>query len=264
MIDVQSELDTREIPLKKVGVRGLMYPVQVLDKAKKMQATTANADLFVNLPHNLKGTHMSRFIEIFHKYTTNFSMQRFLAMLTELCVRLKAEHSFAVVSFPFFIEKKAPVSGQIGMICYTCTYEGSVSMGNGESQRSDFYVSVEVPVTTLCPCSKEISEYGAHNQRGLVRVKVQSIDFFWIEDIITLIEKCASSQVYSILKRKDEKYVTEQAYRNPRFVEDLVREVYVALRSFPIQKPFQYFCIEVENFESIHTHNAYACTEYRE
>ena len=257
MIDVQNQKDEREIPLQKAGVKGLRYPIQVLDRAHKIQHTTASADLFVNLPHHFKGTHMSRFVEIFRDYAADFSMKNFLAMLEKIRENLDAERSFGRVSFPFFIEKKAPVSGQAGMMCYECAYEGC-----SDAQSKTFYVSVEVPVMTVCPCSKAISEYGAHNQRGIVRIRVCGTSFFWLEDIILLAEKAASSGVYSLLKRSDEKFVTESAYDNPRFVEDVVREVYAALKRFPIEPPFGSFTVEAENFESIHNHNAYACAEY--
>ncbi|GHT60267.1 GTP cyclohydrolase FolE2 [Endomicrobiia bacterium] len=259
MIDIQSQSDTRDIPLEKVGVRGVEYPVQVLDKANKTQYTTATADLFVNLPHNFKGTHMSRFIEVFHQYHQNLSHKHFLAMLEEIREKLDAERSFGVLRFPFFMEKNAPVSGQPGMMSYECTYEGSVTRVNNE-----FFVSVAVPVTTLCPCSKAISERNAHNQRGIVRIKIKYTSFFWIEDIIAIAENCASSPVYSVLKREDEKFVTESAYDNPRFVEDVVREVYAALRAFRAagDAPLSFFSVEAENFESIHNHNAYAYAEF--
>lgn len=253
MRDIQNEQDTREIPLNKVGVKGVKYPVSVLDKNKKTQTTTASVDLFVNLPHNFKGTHMSRFIEVFHKYHEDISMQHFLDMLDEIREKLHAEKAFGTITFPYFIEKKAPVSGASGIMEYVCSYEGEVS----ESERK-FFVTIEVPVTTLCPCSKAISEYGAHNQRGKVRVKLLYSDFFWIEDVIQMIENCASSPLYSVLKRQDEKAVTEHAYENPRFVEDVVREVYIGLKNMK----FKWFSVEAENEESIHYHNAYAYTEF--
>jgi len=259
MIDIQSQNDTRNIPLQKVGVRGLQYPVQILDKIHKTQQTTAVVDLFVNLPHHYKGTHMSRFIEIFHKYHTDLGMKQFLLMLDEIRDKLLAERAYGVMKFPFFIEKKAPVSGEPGMMSYQCAFEGSA----GDNLRN-FFVSMEVPVTTLCPCSKAISDRGAHNQRGMVRIKVQYSCFFWMEDVIAAVENCASSGVYSVLKRQDEKYVTEHAYDNPRFVEDVVREVYLVLSSFPLEKPFPWFSVEAETYESIHNHNAYAYTEYGE
>lgn len=258
MIDIQSEADNRDVPLQKVGIRGLEYPIQVLDKAHKTQGTSAVVDLFVNLPHHFKGTHMSRFIEIFHKYHTDLSMRQFLALLEEMRQKLEAERAFGTIRFPFFMEKKAPVSGQPGMMSYGCTYEGQVD-SQGQSR---FFVSVEVPVTTLCPCSKAISQHGAHNQRGRVKVKVESTGFFWIEDVIALVESSASCGLYSVLKRADEKYVTEAAYENPRFVEDVVREVYLALKNFRSGDcSFRWFSVEAENFESIHNHNAYAYAE---
>ncbi|MCQ2594507.1 MAG: GTP cyclohydrolase FolE2 [Treponemataceae bacterium] len=268
MIDIQNEADTREIPLQKVGVKNLQYPVHVLDKSKHTQTTSAKVNLFVNLPHHFKGTHMSRFIEVFHKYHQNLSMRHFLLMLEEIRTNLDAAEAFGTLSFHFFMEKTAPVSGQHGMMVYDCTYEGSVKLLPGGEKSQEFFVSVAVPVTTLCPCSKAISKNGAHNQRGIVTVKVQNSSFFWIEDIIELVESSASCAVYSLLKREDEKYVTEQAYDNPRFVEDLVREVYIALRGFAdgenpkAEKPFTWFSVEAENFESIHNHNAYAYTEF--
>ena len=274
MRDIQNEFDSRKTPLQKVGVKGVRYPVTVLDKNERFQQTTAVADLFVNLPHNFKGTHMSRFIETFHKYHEDLTMNRFLEMLEEIREKLTAEKAFGCITFPYFIEKKAPVSGSSGIMEYNCSYEAEVSAecdaaAAHEGHAGDktdasqkvsrkFYISIEVPVTTLCPCSKAISEYGAHNQRGTVKVKLLYSEFFWIEDIIAMIESCASSPLYSVLKRRDEKYVTEHAYENPRFVEDVVREVYIGLKKLG----FSWFSVECTNFESIHYHNAYAYAEY--
>ncbi|ERF60915.1 type I GTP cyclohydrolase folE2 [Treponema socranskii subsp. socranskii VPI DR56BR1116 = ATCC 35536] len=255
--DIQSEKDTRGVPLQKVGVKGLHYPVTVRDKINKTQNTTATVDLFVDLPADCKGTHMSRFIEVFHKYRFDISMHRFFDMLDEIRSTLCAARAYGTVSFPFFIEKSAPVTGTKSMMSYMCAYEGSV----GKTER-DFFISVSVPVATLCPCSKAISDYGAHNQRGTVRVKLLYSDFFWIEDVIAVIENASSGGLYAALKRRDEKWVTEHAYDNPRFAEDIVRETYLALRSFQISKPFAWFSVEAENYESIHNHNAYACAEY--
>ena len=254
MKDIQSERDTRKVPLQKVGVRGVKYPVTVLDKEHKTQSTTATVDLFVNLPHNYKGTHMSRFIEVFHKYHTNLTMLHFLDMLEEMRRKLNAQKAYGSVSFPYFIEKKAPVSGIASIMEYSCSYEGEV--GDNDGRR--FYVTVEVPVATLCPCSKAISEYGAHNQRGYVKVRLLYKDFFWIEDVISMIEEAASTPLYTLLKRQDEKFVTEHAYDNPRFVEDVVREVYLGLKKMG----FPYFSVEAQTEESIHNHNAYAYTEF--
>ena len=252
MRDIQNEQDTREIPLQKVGVRNVKYPVCVLDKNHKTQNTTATVDLFVNLPHNFKGTHMSRFIQVFHKYHQDITMQHFLDMLEEIRTKLDAKTAYGSISFPYFIEKKAPVSESEGIMQYICGYEATV--GDGRK----FYINIEVPIATLCPCSKAISEYGAHNQRGKVKVRLLYKNFFWIEDVIKMIEKCASTPLYSVLKRKDEKYVTEHAYENPRFVEDVVREVYLGLK----KQGFDWFSVEAETEESIHNHNAYAYTEY--
>ncbi len=256
MRDIQSEEDTRAVPLAKVGVKGVHYPVTVLDKNSKQQQTTATVDLYVNLPHNYKGTHMSRFIEVFHKYHEDISMHHFLDMLEEMRGKLSAQRAYGRVQFPYFIEKKAPVSGAAGIMQYICSYDGEVS----EEGERKFYVSIQVPIATLCPCSKAISEYGAHNQRGTVSVRLLYKEFFWIEDIIAMIEKCASTPLYTLLKRKDEKYVTENAYDNPRFVEDVVREVYLGLK----KTGFEWFTVEAETDESIHNHNAYAFAEYSE
>jgi GTP cyclohydrolase I len=185
-------------------------------------------------------------------------MPRFLEMLEEIRVELEAESAFGSLSFPYFLEKKAPVSGLPGMMSYECRYQGRVSPREGKRDRH-VTVAVSVPVTTVCPCSRAISDRGAHNQRGIVRVELELGPFFWIEDIIALVEKAASSPVYSLLKREDEKFITEQGYDNPKFVEDLVRDVYIELEAL---KDFPRFSVEAENFESIHNHSAYAYTRY--
>jgi len=255
MVDIQNSFDTREVPLQKVGVKNVRYPIQVLDKNRKTQTTTGTVNLFVNLPHNFKGTHMSRFIEVFHKYHNDISMNNFLEMLEEIRAKLDAERAFGRISFPYFIEKSAPVSKSAGLMEYTCSYEGEATISEAK-----FFISIKVPIATLCPCSKAISEYGAHNQRGFVKVKVLYSKFFWIEDVISMIEECASTPLYSVLKRQDEKFVTEHAYDNPRFVEDVVREVYLGLKKMD----FKWFTAEAETEESIHYHNAYAYAEYSE
>ncbi len=257
MIDVQNERDDRDIPLQKAGIKGLQYPVRVLDRDHKIQHTTARVNLFVNLPRHYKGTHMSRFIEVFHQHRERLSMPHFLDMLEEIRVSLEAARAFGELFFPYFVEKSAPVSGQQAMMSYDCSYEGMVS-GPPEAVARQFFVSVAVPVQTVCPCSKAISDYGAHNQRGVVRVKVELGPFFWLEDMIDLIEGCASSAVYSILKREDEKRVTELAYDNPKFCEDLVRDVVLAI---PRLGSFPWYSVEAENFESIHNHSAFAYAE---
>ncbi|GHV84672.1 GTP cyclohydrolase FolE2 [Spirochaetia bacterium] len=270
MIDVQNTPDTRDIPLTKVGVKGLLYPVTVLDKVKKVQHTTARADLFADLPRHFKGTHMSRFVEIFHRHRQDLSMPRFLEMLEEIISSLEAESAWGVLEFPYFLEKNAPVSRLPGIVSYICRYQGRVDRPNTANTKTStaglkigrhFTVSVAVPVTTVCPCSKAISDRGAHNQRGIVTVEVELGPFFWIEDIIEIVEKAASSPVYSILKREDEKQITEAAYDNPQFVEDLVRDVYIEVRKLGA---FPRFSVEAENFESIHNHSAFARAEYSE
>lgn len=254
MADVQNMKDDRRIPIKKVGVKGLRYPITVLDRANSLQHTTAVVNLYADLPHDFKGTHMSRFIEVFNEHRRDLSMPRFLSMLDEVRVSLDAETAYSDLHFTYFIEKSAPVSGQKSIMSYECAYEGRVS-----STEREFWVTVQVPVQTVCPCSKEISEYGAHNQRGVVSASVQLGPFFWIEDLVAVVERSASSDVYTLLKREDEKYVTEKAFDNPRFVEDVVREVYRGL--FEIGH-FPRFHVAAENFESIHNHSAYAFVEY--
>jgi len=204
--DIQSQSDNREVPLAKVGVRGLEYPIRLLDKVKKVQHTTAKVDLFADLPQQFKGTHMSRFVEIFHRYREDISMPRFLEMLGRIQEELEAQSAFGSMSFPYFIEKNAPVSHLPGIVAYECRYRGRVS----KKVTDTFSVAVSVPVSTVCPCSKAISDRGAHNQRGIVTVEVELGHFFWIEDIIALVESSGSSPVYSLIKREDEKYITER------------------------------------------------------
>lgn len=253
MVDVQNRADDRNIPLDKVGVKNVRYPVSVLDKHAKTQHTTATVDLYASLPHHFKGTHMSRFIEVFNRYYRDLTMPRFLEMVEDLRLTVDAERAFAQVSFPYFVEKAAPVSGNTSMLDYRCHYIGEIT-----EKGSAFVAGVDVPVQTLCPCSKEISERGAHNQRSLVRVRAQLERFFWFEDLIEQVESCASSGLYTLLKRSDEKFVTEHAYDNPVFVEDLVRNVVMAVED---RFNFGWFSVEAENAESIHNHDAYAFIE---
>lgn len=253
MVDVQNMNDDRRIPVQKVGVRNVSHPITVLDRDHKTQATVATLDLYADLPHDYKGTHMSRFIEVFQEHAGNIRMPRFLHMLDDVRRRLEAERSFGILRFPYFMEKHAPVSRQPSMMRYNCAFSGISS----EPQR-EFFVTVGVPVTTLCPCSKEISDRGAHNQRGICTVTVEVEDFFWMEDLIELIEDSASAGLYTLLKRVDEKYVTERAYDNPVFVEDLVRSVTGAVED---RFHFPWFSVEATNQESIHNHDAYAYVE---
>lgn len=253
MLDVQALEDARNIPLDKVGVKGIRYPVTVLDREHGTQNTVATVSLFVSLPHHYKGTHMSRFVEVFNKHYRELQMPTFLAMLQEIRLALDAEKAYAEVSFPYFVTKRAPVSGAESMMDYTCRYIGEVS-----AEREDFIVGVEAAVQTLCPCSKEISSQGAHNQRGVVHVRVKLGPFFWIEDVIDIIESSASSGLYALIKREDERRITESAFDKPVFVEDLVRDVCVGLDGL---NSFPWYSVEAETMESIHNHNAYAYVE---
>ena len=250
--DIQSERDTRNVEIQKVGVKNINYPILVLDREKKIQHTVANINMYVDLPHHFKGTHMSRFIEVLNRYHGEISVNNFGTILDKMKDLLDAESAHLEVEFPYFIEKKAPVSGEKGLVEYRCRFSGS------SNNAKDFVVSVAVPVTSLCPCSKEISDRGAHNQRSIVTVAFRFEKFTWIEEIIELVEASASCEIYSLLKRPDEKYVTEKAYDNPRFVEDLVREVYVKMNE---REDITWFSVEAENFESIHNHSAYAYVE---
>ncbi|MFC1835213.1 GTP cyclohydrolase FolE2 [Thermodesulfobacteriota bacterium] len=252
MADVQSLPDQRNIPIDKVGVKGLRYPICVKDRQKEVQQTVGLFDLFVNLPHDFKGTHMSRFIEVLNEYRGEISMEKFQEVLEKIKTKLQAKSAHMNVEFPYFIEKTAPVTKTPGLMSYTCFMRGSLT------DRFDMLVGVEVPVTTVCPCSKEISSYGAHNQRGIVRVQLKFKKFFWIEEIIEIVENSVSSEVYSVLKRPDEKYVTERAYDNPMFVEDVVRSAVSQLND---NDNIIWYRIEAENFESIHNHSAYALIE---
>ncbi|MDR2366890.1 MAG: GTP cyclohydrolase FolE2 [Deltaproteobacteria bacterium] len=254
MIDVQNQFDSRNIKIDQVGVKNIRYPISVKDRASGSQRTVASVNMYVELPHHHKGTHMSRFIEILSQYRHSISSNTIPTILTVIRERLNAAAAHLELSFPFFMEKMAPVTRAVGLMEYGCSLTG-----HDYGEESDITVSVTVPVTTLCPCSREISSYGAHNQRGEVKVTVRYEHFFWMEDLIRLVETSASSEVYSLLKRADEKKVTETAYDNPRFVEDVVREVAVKLMADP---NFLWFSIAAENFESIHNHSAYAYLEY--
>ncbi|OAG28248.1 GTP cyclohydrolase FolE2 [Thermodesulfatator autotrophicus] len=251
--DVQSLPDYRQIEIDKVGIKGIRYPVSVLDRHKGIQHTIAEINMYVDLPHHFKGTHMSRFVEILNEFRHEIHIKKILCILQEMRKRLTAKVAHIEMSFPFFMEKEAPVSKAVGLMGYNCRILGSM----GENFR-DLVLEVEVPIMTVCPCSKEISAKGAHNQRGIVRVKVRFKKFIWIEELIEIVEKCASSPVYPLLKRTDEKFVTEWAYDHPMFVEDVVREVCSRLTE---NQEITWFSVEAENFESIHAHNAYAFIE---
>ncbi len=251
--DKQNERDFRELRIDKVGVRGLRFPVQIRDKAHSTQNTIATIGLFVDLPKEFKGTHMSRFIEVLNAHGSVVHVENIPDILYAMQGKLNAATSHLEMEFPFFLEKKAPVSGMTGLMDYTARFDASAC-----GEEIDFVLTVKACVTTLCPCSKAISAHGAHNQRGQVTVQIRSSKSIWIEDLIALIEQSASSELYSLLKRQDEKFVTERAYENPVFVEDLVRNVALRLNA---HEDVTWFKVEAENFESIHNHNAYACIE---
>ena len=251
--DVQSSADTRQIAINKVGIKDIRHPVRVRDRSGGEQHTIANFNMYVNLPHNFKGTHMSRFVEILNRHEREITVNSFKDMLQEMTTLLEAESGHVEMAFPYFVNKTAPVSGVQSLMDYDVTFIGEVSKGQPE-----MIIKVVVPVTSLCPCSKKISDYGAHNQRSHVTVTARLQDFVWIEDLIDLVEKQASCELYGLLKRPDEKFVTERAYDNPKFVEDMVRDVAVQLNN---DDRIAGYVVESENFESIHNHSAYALIE---
>jgi GTP cyclohydrolase I len=251
--DKQNERDFRKLRIDKVGVRGLWFPVQVRDKKHVFQNTVATIGMFVDLPHHFKGTHMSRFIEVLNAHGGAIHVENINDILAAMQKKLNAATAHIEIEFPYFMSKKSPVSQQESLMDYIARFDASAR--NGER---DFVLTVKANVTTLCPCSKAIAKYGAHNQRGEVTVKIRSREIVWIEDLIEVIEASASSELYALLKRQDEKAVTERAYENPVFVEDLVRNVAVRLNA---DSRVTWYNVEAENFESIHNHNAYACIE---
>ena len=253
MPDVQSYHDARQIAIDKVGIKSIRHPIRVADKHGGVQHTVATFNMYVYLPHHFKGTHMSRFVEILNSYEREFSVESFESMMRQMVERLEAESGHVEMNFPYFINKKAPVSGVESMIDYDITFIGEIR--NGEYIQT---IRAVVPVTSLCPCSKQISEYGAHNQRSHVTLTVRTNSFVWIEDLVRFAEDNGSCELYGLLKRPDEKFVTERAYDNPKFVEDLVRDVAAALNK---DGRIDAYVVEAENFESIHNHSAYALIE---
>ena len=251
--DVQGSADTRRLAIDKVGIKAIRHPVRVADRDGGVQHTIATFNMYVGLPHNFKGTHMSRFVEILNAHEREVSVESFETMLRDMVKRLEAEFGHIEMTFPYFINKAAPVSGVKSLIDYEITFTGEVSR-DGYS----FTMKVVVPVTSLCPCSKQISEYGAHNQRSHVTITACTNSHVWIEELVRIAEQEASCELYGLLKRPDEKFVTERAYDNPKFVEDLVRDVATALNQ---DKRIDAYVVESENFESIHNHSAYALIE---
>ena len=295
LTDVQNSKDGRGIAIDKVGIKNLHYPISVLDKAKSFQHTVADINMYVDLPHYFKGTHMSRFLEVLNEHRGEISIIGFPDILRKIKKVLNAGSASVEMEFPYFIEKTAPVSGKKSLMEYICYYNGTIKSWSEKSRKtkkrsdlkseikvsefnSDTFISnkkassgtpctddesviiigVKVPINTLCPCSKEISKYGAHNQRGFVSVSLEFDKLIWFEDIIADVESCASSPIYSLLKREDERFLTEHAYENPMFVEDVARCVAGILKK---NKNIKWFRVEAENFESIHNHNAYAMIE---
>jgi GTP cyclohydrolase I len=248
--DVQGSADTRRIAIDKVGIKDIRHPIRVRDRSDGEQHTIANFNMYVNLPHNFKGTHMSRFVEILNRHEKEITVDSFKDMLHELTEVLEAQAGHMEMTFHYFVNKSAPVSGVQSLLDYEVTFTGEIRDGNPQ-----MWLKVVVPVTSLCPCSKEISDRGAHNQRSHVTVEVRTRDFIWIEELIELVEKEASCELYGLLKRPDEKLVTERAYDNPKFVEDMVRDVAARLND---DDRIGAYTVESENFESIHNHSAYA------
>jgi GTP cyclohydrolase I len=251
--DVQARADHRRIPINQVGIKDIRHPVKVKDRSNGEQHTIASFNMYVNLPHDFKGTHMSRFVEILHS-EREISVDSFRSMLSEMRERLDADAGHIEMSFPFFVMKRAPVSGVESLMDYQATLSGEIC-----KDVTKMWIKVVVPVTSLCPCSKKISERGAHNQRSHVTIKAQLRDHIWIEELIDIAESESSCELYGILKRPDEKFVTERAYDNPKFVEDMVRDVAVRLNN---DERISAYVVESENFESIHNHSAYALIEH--
>jgi GTP cyclohydrolase I len=251
--DVQSILDTRSIAIDKAGVKAIRYPVKITDRDNNVQHTIAVFNMYVNLPHNFKGVHMSRFVEILNSYEREISVESFESVLRAMVEKLETESGAVEMTFPYFVDKMAPVSRVKSLLDYEVTFIGEINKGS-----YGFTMKVVVPVTSLCPCSKQISAYGAHNQRSHVSISIRTNSLVWIEELIKMAENHASCELYGLLKRSDEKYVTERAYDNPKFVEDVVRDVAAVLN---LDTRVDAYVVESENFESIHNHSAYALIE---
>jgi GTP cyclohydrolase I len=251
--DIQALEDDRQETIDKVGVKNLKYPIVLEDRSRGVQKTVADIDFFVELPHHYRGTHMSRFIEVLNSYHQEDLLDNLPRILESIKEKLSADRAYITLRFPYFIEKKAPVSGIPSLLSYDCVFIASLT------DLFQLTIGVEVPVTTVCPCSREISSFGAHNQRSIVSVLLDYEGYIWLEEIIAYVEATASSEIYSLLKREDEKYITEKGYENPKFVEDIVRDLAITLKK---DERVTAFKISSENFESIHNHNAYAYLEW--
>ena len=251
--DVQGRADSRQLPINKVGIKDVYHPVRVKDRSSGEQHTIANFNMYVALPHNFKGTHMSRFVEVLHRNEREISVESFRDILVEMTEKLDAQSGHIEMDFPYFVMKKAPASGVESLMNYQASLIGELHDGKPE-----LWLKVVVAATSLCPCSKSISNYGAHNQRSHITIKARVEGHMWLEELIDIAESEASCEVYGILKRADEKFVTERAYDNPKFVEDIVRDVAVRLNK---EQRVRAYVVEAENFESIHNHSAYALIE---
>jgi GTP cyclohydrolase I len=259
MPDVQASHDTRNVPIDKVGVKNITYPITLKCPATGgSQHTVAQVNMYVGLPHHQKGTHMSRFLEVLNRHHESVRSNQVMAICRDMRERLEAENAHLELRFPYFIHKKAPVTGSPGMLDVQVTFEATAGMP--DAGEDDFVMGVKAPATSLCPCSKEISAYGAHNQRCEIEARVRFAPgkFMWIEELVEVIEQSASTQVFAVLKRPDEKWVTEAAFDNPKFVEDIVRDLALRLER---EDRIAWYQINSENFESIHNHNAYAFIE---
>ena len=252
--DTQNIRDTRHIAIDQVGIKDIKHPIVVSDRSGGEQHTIANFNMYVSLPHNFKGTHMSRFVEGLNQHDHEITVESFKRMITEMTERLDAKSGHIEMNFPYFVNKAAPVTGVESLMDYDVSFIGKLN-----EKQSSVLVKVVVPVTSLCPCSKSISDYGAHNQRSHITICVQTTGFIWVEELIETVEKVSSCELYGLLKRPDEKYVTERAYDNPKFVEDIVRDVAV---QFNLDERISSYVVESENFESIHNHSAYARIEH--
>lgn len=250
--DVQSEQDRRNIPINKVGIRDLAWPISVQDRYHQVQYTVARINMYVDLPHHYRGTHMSRFPEVMSRHSVKLGLHNLEELLDDMRQTFDCETSHLELEFPYFLPRQAPVSGLTSLM----EYQAKISASKGASMCLE--VQLRIPVHNLCPCSKEIADAGAHNQRGVITITIRSSRLVWFEELIDIAEASASTPLYALLKREDEKYVTEQAYANPRFVEDSAREVCLRLNQ---DNRIQWYSVEVTNFESIHNHNAYAYIE---
>ena len=250
--DTQNTKDLRNIVINQVGIKDILHPINFVGRDNDSRPSIANFTMTVRLPENVKGTHMSRFIEILNDEDCSFDVDSFMNLVEKVADKLEANDARIVAEFPFFRNKKAPSSGVQSLLDYKASLTGNIINGKAE-----LIIKVVVPVTSLCPCSKSISKYGAHNQRSHITIEAKATEgeTVYLEDLIDLAEQKASSELYAILKRDDEKVVTERAYDNPAFVEDIVRDIAVELNS---NRKINYYCLESENFESIHNHSAYA------